>query len=63
MLARPVKGEATMAKKKTKKIQTPELGFSPVQATASGAGVHEKTGKYLRRNERRKAKQQRYEDE
>lgn len=43
-----------MAKKKPHKIK---LGFSPVQATASGAGVHEKTGKAKRRDDRRKAKQ------
>ena len=50
-----------MAKKQ--KIDKPKLGFSVVQATASGAGVHEKKGKYRRRNERRTAKQRGYEDE
>lgn len=50
-----------MAKPK-RKIIKPKLGFSPVQATASGAGVHEKTGKYRRRNERRTAKQKGFED-
>ena len=46
-----------MAKKKNKKKWKMALGFSPTQATASGAGVHEKTGKARRRNERRKIKQ------
>jgi hypothetical protein len=42
-----------MAKRKIPKIP---LGFSPTQATASGAGVHEKTGKKRRRDQRRKQK-------
>jgi hypothetical protein len=46
-----------MAKKKNKKRYKTPLGYSPVQATASGAGVHEKIGKHRRRDERRKAKQ------
>lgn len=51
-----------MAKKKNiKKKAKPQwkeaLGYSPAQATASGAGVHEKRGVYRRRDERRKAKQ------
>lgn len=49
-------------KKKTKNKFKISYGFSPTQATASGAGVHEKTGKAKRRNERRKAKQRGYDD-
>ncbi len=48
-----------MAKNKKKKAKPQwkiPLGYSPAQETASGAGVHEKTGKRRRRDERRKGK-------